>query len=145
MNTELSAERIKAQSGFVKMMTSELRRREHPIQMSLKPAIVCLDTDRWQDVIADVAREGSELIGISTTGLVKSTIEFRLLNCATGTTRHMPGHVEEVPVHQDAEVKMVLSLIDSAAASGVAVVVVPASPEDHLTPLEVQSVEVARL
>lgn len=68
MTTDLSAERTKAQRGFVKMMTSETRRREHPVQMSLKPAVVCLDTDRWQDVIADVAREGSELIGISTTG-----------------------------------------------------------------------------
>jgi hypothetical protein len=53
--------------------------------------------------------------------------------------------VEEVPVHQDAEVKMVLSLIDQAAAAGVAVIVVPASNDDDLAPLEVQSVEVAHL
>lgn len=145
MTTELSSERAKAQRGFVKMMTSELRRREHPIQLSSKPAVVCLDTDRWQDVIADVVREGSELIGVSTTGLVKDRIELRLLNCASGTTRHIPGHVEEVPVHQDAEVKMVLSLIDQAAAAGVAVIVVPASNDDVLAPLEVQSVEVAHL
>ncbi len=145
MTTELSSERAKAQRGFVKMMTSELRRREHPIQLSSKPAVVCLDTDRWQDVIANVVREGSELIGVSTTGLVKGTIELRLLNCASGTTRRIPGHVEEVPVHQDAEVKMVLSLIDQAAAAGVAVIVVPASNDDDLAPLEVQSVEVAHL
>lgn len=145
MTTELTSERAKAQRGFVKMMTSELRRHEHPVQLSSKPAVVCLDTDRWQDVIANVVREGSELIGVSKTGLVKNTIELRLLYCASGTTRHIPGHVEEVPVHQDAQVEMVLSLIDQAAAAGVAVIVVPASNDDDLAPLEVQTVEVAHL
>lgn len=145
MRPELTTERSKAQYGFVKMMTSETRRRTHPVQVSSKPAIVCLDTDRWRDVIADVAREGSELIGISTTGLPNREMEFRLLNCGSGTTRHAPGHAEQVPVHQDADVKMVLSLIDQATTSGVAIMVVPAGEEDDLTPLEVQSVERARL
>lgn len=145
MITELSAERTKAQRGFVTLMTSELRRQDRPVQMSSKPAVVFLDTDRWQDVIADVDREGAELIGVSTTGLPDREMEFRLLNCATGTTRHIPGGVEQIPVHHDAQVSMVLALIDQAATSGIAVMVVPADKGDSLASLEVQSVELARL
>ena len=138
-------ERSKAQYGFVKLMTSDMRRAERPAQYSSKPAVVCLDTDLWMDVMADVAREGAELIGIATTGLAENDMMFRLLNCSTGVIRHLPGDVERVPVHPNSQVKMVLTLIDQAIATGRSVTVEPADEHDAIDSLDVESVEFARL